>query len=275
MNRKKDMFTQFREQSREIRIKPRPQLWERLEDRLDNHRRRTRRRNIRNLVMAATLAMLAVSSVLLLLKLNQIQQKLQAARGFQLAELPYPAEAALPSAPAQPVNIAPADIAEGHPQKRLFVNASEREIAQGMAWFTWIEGEWENPHQKGTQETWTLHPEGGLQGSLDYGKNPSMRIWQERNGRLQFSMVLEEGGNPRTYTLTYQDHHQAIFENPDLDFPRQVVIQRLGPSHLGFVYRNETLDGLTPGQAAYLAQHHRLQAQQISRQLFRIADQPM
>jgi hypothetical protein len=274
MTEKRDMFSSFRERSKELRIQPRPQLWERLEGRLQRHRGQTRVLRIRNLVVAATLAMLTVSSVLLLLKLNQIQQKLAAARGFQVAELPYP-ESASGSAPAQVVNLAPAEVPEGHPHKRLFVKAAGRPAGLGMAWFAWMEGAWENPHQKGMQETWTAGPDGDLQGSLAYAAPASLRIRQDAEGNISFRMTLEEGAPPVTYALHYQDQHQVIFENPEIDFPRQVVIQRLGPNHLGFIYRNAQLEGLSAEQAAYLARHHQVQAQQISRQLFRIADQPM
>lgn len=274
MTDKREMFSAFRTRSKELRIQPRPQLWERLEGRLQRHRGQRRVRHIRNWVVAATLAMLTVSSILLLLKLNQIHQKLAAARGFQVAELPYPESASSP-APARMVNLAPGAVAEGHPHKRLFVRSAGHQAAKGMSWFAWMEGAWENAHQKGMQETWTAGPDGDLQGSLAYAAPASLRIWQDAEREVAFSMALAEDTAPVTYTLRYQDQHQAIFENKAIDFPRQVVIQRLGPNHLGFVYRNAQLEGLSRDQATYLARHHRVQAQQISRQLFRIADQPM
>lgn len=116
-----------------------------------------------------------------------------------------------------------------------------------LADFKWLEGEWEDT-KKGSgvssYEKWekkgknTLVGEGFLSSS-DGNKSFSetMKI-RKKGGNIYYYTKLQENGDLIKFKLIQFDGSIAVFENKDIAFPQQIILQKKGSSTFSTVFQN-------------------------------------
>jgi len=119
----------------------------------------------------------------------------------------------------------------------LFANAA---LAAGddLARLSWLAGCWKSETaEAGSGEHWLLPAGGtmlGISRTVKQGKTVEFEFMQIRpidDGRLAF-IALPSGQSMTTFPLLRLSDTEAVFENPEHDFPQRVVYARDGDSAL-------------------------------------------
>jgi hypothetical protein len=106
-----------------------------------------------------------------------------------------------------------------------------------VAGMSWMSGCWASTGgERGSGEQWTA-PAGrsmlGMSRTVRDGATVAfefLRITEDENGKV-FLVALPSGQQSTTFALLSQSDNEAVFENPEHDFPQR-VIYRLMPGNL-------------------------------------------
>ncbi len=153
-------------------------------------------------------------------------------------------------------------------------NSTFSDIAQ----FQWLTGKWEgNINNQRSVEQWRLIDNQTIEGRgslIINGKttfNEDMKIQQIENV-IYFVADLNGSGNPIYYKLVSNDGFQAVFENENIDFPNQVVLQRTNSSNFSTIYQNTQPGNINEAQQNYYLNRNYIQKEQVVRNLRRVND---
>jgi len=98
----------------------------------------------------------------------------------------------------------------------------------------WLSGTWFVEGEDGwTEERWAPPRGGVMLGTSLTGRGETarfyefMRIAADGEGRLTF-WASPSGGTPVPFRLTSMSESEAVFENPENDFPKRIVYRRSG-----------------------------------------------
>ncbi len=148
----------------------------------------------------------------------------------------------------------------------------------GIQQFQWLTGKWEgNVNNQVSIEQWkqvdnqTLEGRGFLMVNDQSVFNENMKI-QEMNGVIYFVADLNGTGDPIYYQLISNDGFQAVFENKNVNFPNQVVLQRTNSSNFSTIYQNTQPGNIDETQQNYYLNRNYIQKEQVIRNLRRVND---
>jgi Domain of unknown function (DUF6265) len=148
----------------------------------------------------------------------------------------------------------------------------------GIQQFQWLTGKWKGTiNNQVSIEQWnqvdaqTLEGRGFLMTNGLSVFNENMKV-QEINGVVYFIADLNGTGNPIYYQLISNDGFQAIFENKTIDFPNQVVLQRINSSNFSTIYQNTEPGYIKESQQNYYLNRNYIQKEQVIRNLRRVND---
>ena len=100
---------------------------------------------------------------------------------------------------------------------------------------SWLSGAWSERQANGewTEEYWTPVRGELMIGAGMTGRGASvrhfeqMRIWRTADGKVMLH-ANPNGAAGASFTLTRQTADEAVFENPDNDYPQRVTYRRVG-----------------------------------------------
>ncbi|MEQ8704710.1 MAG: DUF6265 family protein [Phaeodactylibacter sp.] len=235
MASKKDLFSIFQDNRHLFDSTPSPRAWDRLERRLDGHRRRNRFSMLRTFSMAAAVLFLAVLGVLISVAVGEKPARLLNKGPQPLASEQLPAddiEAA--EELRQTLNTQQAEkqrqrpINEG-PTDRKLVLAKDRSNStalESLNRLQWLEGDWQPQDAKAHAAIhWEKVGRHALKGELQHsGTTEHIRIFEE-GGTLYFSTDLGKEAQAR-FALQYATPGMAVFERDNDTFPQKVILSR-------------------------------------------------
>ena len=249
MASKKDLFTIFQDNQHLFDQAPSGGAWDKLEGRLDRHRRRNRFSMIRSLSMAAAVLLLAVVAILLSIAVGEKPSKLLnkspqpiASESLEKNTLESVEELRQTRYTQLAERQRQRSINEGSPDRKL-VLARNREASSALetvSSFSWLEGNWE-PRAVDAHApiNWKKIGEHALEGTINNGgKEELIRIFQEEN-TLYFATDFGQGQQLR-YALQYATPYTADFERKGGEHPRQIELTRNKNNSLSIVYRQQT-----------------------------------
>jgi hypothetical protein len=125
--------------------------------------------------------------------------------------------------------------------------------APTLADLSWLAGCWAAVGgEPGSGETWTVADDGVLRGVGRFVKDgvavatETMEIRESASGELEF-IAAPPGQDPTAFTLTEVVPGEAVFENPDHDFPQRISYRRVDEDRL-----EATADGEVAGETKVL-----------------------
>lgn len=286
MSDRKNIEDLFRDNQHKLSQAPSGQSWRRLERRLDDRRvyRMRPRPGYRILSMAAALLFLAVFAFLLVIGFGDQRSRLMALN-------------------QSPKGLEQLD-AEGSDYDRIAVSQQamvsqyaqaqrQRTISEGMAWqklvpsgqnkekaaahlprFRWLAGKWQSLAPDGKHavlEEWDFSGSRAMVGrAIQNGQTLERMRLYESDHKLYFSSDFGTG-QPERYELVVLNEREAVFENPALEFPQQVVLRRESPSRLTVIYQDSGMSNSDATRLQALQARHQLASQRAVRQLSRLA----
>lgn len=245
---KKDLFSIFRDHQHQFDTPPSPRAWDKLERRLDGHRRRNRLSMLRNFSMAAAVLLLAVITVLVSMALGekpgrflnqspaplaseQLQtDNVEAAEELRQTQRTQRAE----QQRQQPINEGPAD--------RKIVLAKKREASsalESVAKLYWLEGNWQAQDSRSHGAVnWVKIKQHAIEGQIEHeGQTEHFRIFQE-GATLFFSTDFGQGQRKR-FALQYATPNTAVFEREGPVFPKKIILSRTKHNRLVLLYEQD------------------------------------
>jgi hypothetical protein len=116
-----------------------------------------------------------------------------------------------------------------------FSNASQKTGIEGVGWITgcWVMDD----GKERTQEQW-MNPAGqtmiGMSRTVAGGKTVFTEYVQIRevNGQLAYIVSLGLNAKPTVFKLIKSSENEAVFENPEHDFPQRIIYRRESPDAL-------------------------------------------
>lgn len=148
----------------------------------------------------------------------------------------------------------------------------------GIQQFQWLIGKWEgNINNQVSIEQWekvnnkTLEGNGLVMANGLSVFNENMKI-QEIDNVIYFIADLNGTGTPVRYQLVSNDGFKAIFENRNVEFPNQVVLQRTNSSNFSTIYQNTQPGNISETQQNYYMNRNFIQKEQAIRNLRRVND---
>ena len=287
MARKRDVFDFFRDNQHRLNEAPSAQSWRRLDQRLDAHRHRNRISRYRVLGMVAGVLILVTLVGLVSLSLGRQQSLLLAAN-----------KQAVPSM-LEDLTITDADrdglrtvltvqraqeglqhpISEGAPgQKLIFAGNSDQHRPSGanLEAFSWMIGRWQS-HENGQPafEEWNRLNDNELtgRGGLENNEQPQehMRLYKQGN-KIYFSTDFG-GQSVIQYSLAAINGEEALFENPEADFPQQLRLQRPGQGRMAIIYQNAESHLPDTERMRNLQQRHSIKSMQAVRRMSKVSPQ--
>ncbi len=154
-------------------------------------------------------------------------------------------------------------------------------VAEGLSQFQWLLGKWQGVvNAKISVEQWQQLDARTLKGTgflVVDGKTTfveGMNI-QQIGSDVYFIADLDGDGQTVQYLLKSNNGQLAIFENQDIDFPNQVIIQKTNLNNFTTIYQNAApVIEPTLEQQNYLNNRNMMNVpqQQVSRSLRRVED---
>lgn len=102
----------------------------------------------------------------------------------------------------------------------------------GIEQLEWISGCWVmDDGKERTEETW-MKPAGksmiGMSRTVSGGKTVHAEHIQirEANGQIAYIVALGMGSKPTVFKLAKSSDNEAVFENPEHDFPQRIIYRR-------------------------------------------------
>jgi hypothetical protein len=108
----------------------------------------------------------------------------------------------------------------------------------GIEKLGWISGCWVSDNGKQRIEEQWMRPAGGsmigMGRTVVDDKTHSTEFMQirEREGRIAYIVALEMGAKPVVFRLVKSSDGEAVFENPQHDFPQRIIYRRESPDAL-------------------------------------------
>lgn len=294
MKSKRDINKLFQDY-KNLEVQPSAKTWRKLERKLDQHRRRGRGGIQRLMAMAAALLALIVFVLLLTMVANKDQSILFVANEtspLQLEELKLsPSDMALNAYRVVSFSHSHQDrmaapISEGSADRKLVATSkkgeksssatipTEQPIAK-LSDFRWLIGAWQDEAKgKKSLEYWQELNDQNLHGLgiVIHKRDTIFRetILLEDNGEeLVLWIQLEEKGRSYPFALSSYNNGEAVFINPNRDFPKRILLAKNGEDAFSFIYlgkeQNKPSDDLT----AFLKRRNILSDRQIKRELKR------
>lgn len=299
MKRQKDLFDLFRENEQKLEEMPSPQAWRRLERKLDNRRRTSRRDKGRwqPMMMAAALLLLAVITFLFSLVLDQNKPAYLAVNEqnpLPMEELTYTDvdQGAMRAVEftrkyqdrmSNPIvegttdqRLVPSD--DVLPELRRMPRAPRTEGMKDalLSNFYWLLGTWTRDQEEmRSGEQWELINENTLEGS-GWLSQDGDTIFQEKmslqvvDNRLYFFAELDQSRQPVRYELLEQAGRKFIFENTTIPFPQRVILENEDSGKYQLIMENSHPSQLTRAQADFIGRRNELQNQQAVREMVQV-----
>lgn len=301
---RKDVFKEFRDKVHALEEHPSHQAWRRLEGRLEVHRNRGRSSLYRSLAMvAAVVALVSITFVVsLLLDLRHqvplaeadimaVPLTMEELRSYSdVSEEAYK----IVEFRRQHTSRMSNPIAEGEPGKKLLptpgwsqsvsdappsdVAPSQRAatLHPALSALAWLQGEWQGAAQEGRVfEQWAITDANTLKGQ-SYIEHNGKQVFKEKiliqwqNGEVFYRLPLANPERWIQYKLVLVAENTAIFENPAIDFPDQVVLELEDGQHFRTILQNKNPARIKPGQEAYLSERFAIQPERAMRRLTRV-----
>lgn len=142
--------------------------------------------------------------------------------------------------------------------------------------FEWLIGEWVNDNGKSAEE-WTRTDELTISGKGSFMVNgevlftESMKIRKIDNS-LYFIVAVDSTNTENYYRLTRYNGNEAVFENSNLGFPNQVIIQRNSDDNFSTIMQNSAPTQITDPQQGYLLNRNQITNERAFRNLKRAND---
>lgn len=263
----------FQENQHKLAQAPSPRAWRKLERRLDAHRPGKWAIYRQVAAVAAILLLVALFSVIA----TYMERVESIAAATQVEELQINDQ---DSETIRTVEYArqfrdqlTKAIEEGDLTKRLSLSlaASENQLKVSISDFKWLEGKWSsNSNGQTSQETWKRRNAQMLEGTgtlLANGEpifTEQMRIYNT-GSKIYFETMLAKDQAPVRYALKQFFADRIVFENLELDFPKQVIIDKHSPNVYSFILQNEAPMGLSESQQQYLNQRNKVVQQHVIR----------
>ncbi len=163
-------------------------------------------------------------------------------------------------------------------RKESMAAADDKAPASGISQFQWLTGKWQgNVNNNVSVEQWSQINDKTLEGKgfLMINNQPvfteNMKI-QEIDGTVYFIADLNGTGNLMHYPLVSNDGFKAVFENDSIEFPKQVVLQRINSSNFSTIYQNTQPGSIDESQQNYFQNRNVIQKEQVVRNLSRVGD---
>lgn len=152
-------------------------------------------------------------------------------------------------------------------------------VPNGIQDFQWLRGRWSGLVNNQTSvEQWKQIDARTLSGTgflLVDGQSTfveGMRI-QQIGSKVYFIGDLDGSGNQRRYELIEHNEQEAIFENKNVDFPKQVIIRKTNANSFMTIYQNAQPAAVpNQQQQLYLNNRNMIFNQQVLRNLNRVED---
>ncbi len=263
----------FQENQHKLNQAPPPRAWRRLEHRLDAHRPSKWAIYRQVAAVAAVLLLVALFSVIATY-MERLETRTAANQVEELQINDQDSETIRTVEYARQFRdqLAKA-IEEGDLTKRLSLAlpASESQLKVSISDFKWLEGDWKsNSNNQISQETWKRRNAQMLEGTgtlLANGEptfTEQMRIYNTGT-IIYFETTLSKDQAPLRYALKQFFADRIVFENLELDFPQQVIIDRHSPNVYSFILQNAEAVGLSKSQQQYLNQRNKVVQQHVIR----------
>jgi hypothetical protein len=264
----------FQENQYKLNETPSPRTWRKLERRLDGHRSNKWAIYRQVSAVAAALLIIALFSVIATY-LERAENRAVANRVEELQPNEQNSEALRAVAFTRQFREQLASvIEEGDFTKRLTLAlpAAESQFKVSMSDFKWLEGDWKsNANGQQSTETWKRRNAQMLEGSAVVVSMQGDTVFAEQlriyntGTKVYFETTLTKGQQPVRYALKQFFADRIVFENPEMDFPQQVVIERHSPNVYSFILQNEAVLGISETQQNYLNHRNKVVNQHIIR----------
>lgn len=264
----------FQENQHKLNETPAPRAWRKLERRLDGHRSSKWAIYRQLSAVAAVLLIIALFSVIasymersknqrMVGQIEELKPGEQDSETLRTVAFTRQFRDRLASA-----------IEEGDFTKRLTLSlpASESQVKVSMSDFKWLEGKWKNSSDElASTETWKRRNAQMLEGTGlvfsakgDTVFSEQLRIYNTGT-KVYFETTLASGQPPVRYALKQFFADRILFENTEVDFPQQVVLERHSPNVYSLILQNEEMMGISKNQASYLNHRNKIINQHIIR----------
>ncbi|MEM9820006.1 MAG: DUF6265 family protein [Bacteroidota bacterium] len=148
-------------------------------------------------------------------------------------------------------------------------------VLGGIQQFSWLLGKWENETgAKRSTESWEMINEFTIAGKGELTVNgqttftEAMTI-QKVDQELYYVMVLDESGKTVRYKLKSFQQNEAVFENTQIDFPKQVILRQLDSGNYVTVLQNNNPTKVGESQQIYLNNRNAIRKEQFERKMSR------
>ena len=161
------------------------------------------------------------------------------------------------------------------PSTTAGVNAEE--VAQPqLPQFNWLVGQWEGPANNGQSvESWkqidefTIQGKGSLMinGKITFTENMSIK---KIGNDLYYILSLDQKGDPIHYKLKTYTGQIAVFENTNIAFPNQVVLQQMDALNFKTILQNNAPTQINDTQNSYFKNRNFIRQEQVERSMRRM-----
>lgn len=140
--------------------------------------------------------------------------------------------------------------------------------------FDWLVGSWNETEKRRTSvEQWSregnmLRGEGYVVENGDTVFAEEMRI-VENAGTVFFETVVEKDKKPVQYRLVKMNSDEVVFENNEVEFPKQVVIERKGRNKFQTIFQNAMPSNIDERQLQQLNHRNNFSGERAVRNLSR------
>lgn len=228
---------------------PSPRAWQKLERRLDGHRRRNRLSTIRTISIAAAVLLLAVVAILISLALGEKPGRLlnqnppplaserlqaddvEAAETLRLTRYAQKAE----QQRRRPINEGPAN--------RKLVLAKSQFTALHATQFEqleWLAGEWQSGVASAPVAiSWSTAGPNALEGTARHKTLTERLHLYQKDDQLFFASDFGQG-QMVDYALQYATPQALVFKNESANFPQRITLKFGNHNRMSLIYENAT-----------------------------------
>ncbi|MFK8104409.1 MAG: DUF6265 family protein [Saprospiraceae bacterium] len=170
------------------------------------------------------------------------------------------------------------------PSKEAFtnINAQSNSIEidypaqNNLSLFKWLIGQWHGTTNSGLSiEQWQLKNEFTIEGTGfiivngDTTFTEGMRI-QKIDQDVYYILTLDQSKKPVRFRLKSYQNQQAVFENAELAFPNQVILQQNNFNNFSTILQNSAPAQIQSDQQLYIQNRNLIQNEQAVRNLSRV-----
>lgn len=315
MKKEKDITDLFKDNQHKLSERPSDRAWQKLDRRLDVHRRqtRTKRRNLYPLLsMAAALLFLVVCVAVISDFFGKSPQTNVATTKADNATAGVAESLESPSAAPQALKVVfqkdykkqARTIDEGKPNQKLLsakknsfslkklgeytivldslqkANIAASKLAgkdelKTSEKFQWLLGDWQGNSPNGKSlEQWQKTDEQTIQGKGYLVQQEGIQLIDKmelkKEGEDWFYITyLDNNASSTKYRLKSYQNYQAIFENTNISFPNQLILQRFSDTKFSTILQNKTEDtiNMKESQTRFLGQRNVVTDKRVIRNL--------